>query len=190
MAVPVYAASSDRSPSAFVLYDNEVPTPERIMLPTRDITPRVEEAVKTLSVPDIDTNFKAYMDYRTITNKTAPQWRYRELAYTDAYGFRRIEDDYVVALGTYYSEGVGERFRVTLDSGVCFTVITGDIKDPAHTDPKNMYTPVYGSGGRVLSGCVIEFIVDTKKLDKGAVNLGTISYFDTFDGNIEKMEKL
>jgi hypothetical protein len=190
IAAPVYAASSDGPLSPFAVYDNQIPAPRRVVLPSKDITPRGEVVLETLSVPDIDTDFKAYMDYRTITDKAAPQWRYRELAYTDDYGFRRIVNDYVVALGTYYSEAVGERFLVTLESGKSFTVITGDIKDPAHTDPKNMYTPVYYNGGKVKSGCVIEFLVDTKKLDKTAVALGTVSYYDTFEGNIKKIEKL
>jgi hypothetical protein len=171
-----------------MIYDNAVPSPERIVLPTREINR--QPAAVSMSVPDIDTSFKAYMDYRTITDKTAPQWRYRELAYTDSYGFRRIVDDYVVALGTYYCEEVGERFRVTLDSGAEFTVIAGDIKDPAHTDAANMYTPVYTNGGKLKSGCVIEFLVDTQKLDEKAVTLGTVSYYSTLSGNIRQIEKI
>jgi hypothetical protein len=139
-------------------------------------------------LPSVDTQFKAYMDYRTITDKKSPQWRLRELAYTDDYGFRRIVNDYVVALGTYYSKEVGERFRITLDTGVSFTVITGDIKDPAHTDEKNMYTPI--KSGKNAAGCVVEFIVDTEKLDDNAERLGTISYFNIFEGNIKSIEKL
>jgi hypothetical protein len=186
-AVAVYAPLRERPRPAFI-YDNAVPQAERIVLPTIEIKPPASAV--TMSVPDIDTSFKAYMDYRTITDKSAPQWRYRELAYTDSYGFRRIVDDYVVALGTYYCEEVGERFRVTLDSGAAFTVIAGDIKNPAHTDPANMYTPVYGNGGSLKSGCVIEFLVDTRKLDEKAVTLGTVSCFSTLSGNIKQIEKI
>jgi hypothetical protein len=185
-AVAVLAPSRER-PRGIVLFDNAVPQPERIVLPTKEINVPVVQTLP-MSVPDIDTDFKAYMDYRTITNKSSPQWRYRELAYTDSYGFRRIVDDYVVALGTYYCDEIGERFRVTLDSGTAFTVIAGDIKDPAHTDPANMYTPV--SGGNTKKGCVIEFLVDTGKLDEKAVTLGTVSYYSSLRGNIEKIEKI
>ncbi|MDR0992810.1 MAG: hypothetical protein LBL87_07975 [Ruminococcus sp.] len=186
-AVAVYSNISERRENV-ILFDNRVPTPKRIVLPTREIKPTAPAL--SLSVPDIDTDFKAYMDYRTITDKSAPQWRYREIAYTDSYGFRRIVDDYVVALGTYYCDEVGQRFRITLDSGKAFTVIAGDIKDPAHTDPDNMYTPVYGDGGSLKSGCVIEFLVDTRKLDKEAVTLGTVSCYSALSGNIEKIEKI
>jgi hypothetical protein len=186
-AVPVYAASPDIPMRSFAVYDMKIPAPEKIVIPKKLDLKSAPTVTKTLLVPDIDTGFKAYMDYRTITDTKAPQWKLRERAYTDDYGFRRIADDYVVALGTYYSEKVGERFRITLDTGVSFTVITGDIKDPAHTDAENMYTPL---GNKNSGGCVVEFLVDTDILDKSAAKLGTISYFSFFEGNIENIEKL
>jgi hypothetical protein len=187
-AVPVYAASSDIPMRTFAVYDMKIPAPERNIIPEKLELKSVSTVTQTLLVPDIDTGFKAYMDYRKITDKKAPQWALREQAYTDDYGFRRIDDDYVVAMGTYYSENVGDRFRITLDTGVSFTVITGDIKDPAHTDAQNMYTPY--SGNDKSGGCVIEFLVDTDILDKSAAKLGTISYFSFFEGDIENIEKL
>jgi hypothetical protein len=199
IATPVYAASSEAQKAELNIYDMKVPAPKSTAAPasvskasemrSRDLPAGAAPPAATLSVPNIDTDFKAYMDYRTITDRKAPQWRFRELAYTDEYGFRRIVDDYVVALGTYYASGVGERFRITLDTGVSFTAITGDIKDNKHTDPYNMYTPLYHNG-KSIGGCVVEFLVDTNKLDKNAKLLGTASYFDAFEGNIAKIERL
>jgi hypothetical protein len=189
VATPVYAASSVSPMSSIALYDKEIPAP-KIIAPKRSVGVEVKSVAASLSLPGVKTDFKAYMDYRTITDRKAPQWRYRELAYTDDNGFRKIADDYVVALGTYYAKGVGERFRVTLDTGTSFTVITGDIKDPAHTDPNNMYTPVFDNFGKTLGGCVLEFLVDTDKLHKTAVTLGTVSCYDTFEGNIKSIERL
>lgn len=208
IAAPVYAASSDIPKAEMNIYDMKIPAPTPPADPATplsvgtdsresiskalDSKASLSESLRkdnTLLIPDIATDFKAYMDYRTITDEKAPQWKYRELAHTDDNGFRRIADDYVVALGTYYATGVGERFRVTLDTGVSFTVITGDIKDNKHTDPTNRYTPIF-NGNKSLGGCVVEFLVDIEKLDKNAKLLGTVSYFDEFEGDIAKIEKL
>lgn len=138
-----------------------------------------------LLVPNIDTSFKAYMDYRTITNTESAQYKLQQDCWTDENGLRRQTDDYVVAMGTYYSNTIGDRFEITLDNGNNFTVIIGDIKADKHTDSKNMYYPM-GDG----KGNVIEFIVDAKKLDKTAKNWGDISAIDFFDGEIEEIKKL
>jgi hypothetical protein len=191
IAAPVYAASSETEKAEFNIYDMKVPIAQPV-LRTKTVTAAKTASPASASVlllPPVKTDFKAYMDYRTITDKKAPQWQYREMAFTDENGFRRIADDYVVALGTYYATGVGERFRITLDTGTSFTVITGDIKDDKDTDPTNRYTPVYNSG-KSLGGCVLEFLVDTKILDKNAKILGTVSYFEHFEGDITKIERL
>jgi hypothetical protein len=143
-----------------------------------------------LAVPWLDSDFKAYMPYDSITDKSTPQWRYRKLAWTDYNGLRRVGNDYLVAMGTYYADEVGSRFKVTLDSGSEITVTVGDIKDPAHTDRYNMYTPVKNTSGKVINANVLEFLVDTEKLDKKAAKLGTVSCIDGLEGNVESIEKL
>jgi hypothetical protein len=149
-----------------------------------------EEPVTELAVPWRNSDFKAYMPYDSITDKTAPQWRYRQLAWTDINGLRRVGDDYLVAMGTYYTESVGARFLITLDTGSEFTVKVGDIKNPAHTDTYNMYTPVRGADGKIISANVLEFLVDTDKLDEKAALLGTVSCIAGLEGNVEKIAKL
>jgi hypothetical protein len=145
---------------------------------------------EALAVPYLTSDFKAYMAYDMVTDRTAPQWHYRETAYTDENGLRRIGDDYLVAMGTYYSEAVGARFRITLDSGNVFTVTVGDIKNPLHTDKYNMYTPIRNKSGAIISANVLEFIVDMDKLDKMAAKLGTVSCIDGLNGDVEKIERL
>jgi hypothetical protein len=150
----------------------------------------VETYKKEFLVPWQNSDFKAYMSYEKITDKTSPQWYYRNNAWTDSNGLRRVDDDYLVAMGTYYSDSVGERFRITLDSGDVFTVRIGDIKNPLHTDIYNMYTPVKDNSGKFYSANVLEFIVDTDKLDTKAAKLGTVSCIAGLGGNIAKVEKL
>ncbi|MDR0987790.1 MAG: hypothetical protein LBL98_08895 [Ruminococcus sp.] len=157
----------------------------------KPITFKIPEPVyEEFEVPYHNSDFKAYMSFKKITDKTAPQWHYRQNAWTDSNGLRRVGDDYLVAMGTYYTENVGERFRITLDTGNVFTVTIGDIKNPAHTDRYNMYTSVKDNYGNFYSANVIEFIVDTDKLDSYAKKLGTVSCLDGLDGNIEKVEKI
>lgn len=126
-----------------------------------------------------ETWFKAYMDYRTITDTESVQYAMQQNAWTDDRGLRRICDDYLVAMGTGWLEtGCGERFIVTLESGSVFTVRVGDIKADQHTDETHRYRSC-GSGANVL-----EFIVDTGNLSCEARNAGTVSIYPELSGNI------
>ena len=143
-----------------------------------------------LEIPDCDTSFKSYMDYTCITDDTTVQWELQQTAYTDEYGLRKIGTDYCVAVGSYYSETVGERFKITLDNGNEFTVIVSDLKQDKHTDISNQYSPVYDSYGEFYGANVLEFIVDVDQLHSMVVTLGTVSYYDEFEGNIISIERL
>ena len=140
-------------------------------------------------IPDYDTSFKTYMDYRTITDKSSAQYMLQREAYTDDMGLRKYGDHYIVAMGTYYSDNVGDTFKITLDNDKSFNVIIGDIKANCHTDSQNMYSPVYDNNGNLISANVIEFIVDANKLDRSVTKLGTVSAYDNFKGNIVKIER-
>ena len=132
---------------------------------------------------EIDTWFKAYMDYRTITDTSSPQYAMQQNAWTDANGLRRTGDDYLVAMGTgWLTEGCGDRFQVTLDSGSCFTVTVGDIKADCHTDATRRYRPC-AEGANVL-----EFIVDTPALSAAARTAGTVSVYPELSGNITDIQ--
>lgn len=137
-----------------------------------------------MSVPTVNTSFKSYMDYRCITNQASKQWKLQQQAYTNGQGFRMIGDDYLVALGTFYAGGCGERFRVTLSSGKTFTVMTGDIKSNRHTNETRQYCP--RSDG---SGNMIEFIVDSKAMSRDALRMGNLSCLG-LEGSITKIEKI
>lgn len=142
------------------------------------------------AVPTCDTSFKAYMDYRCITDDTTKQWEIQQNAWTDNDGFRRIGNDYIVAMGTYYAEECGERFRITFESGSEITVTVGDIKQDIHTDYLNQYTPVYDENGIFFSGNVLEFIVDTDVLSEMSQVLGTVGHHDYLNGNIKSIERI
>ena len=132
-----------------------------------------------------ETWFKAYMDYRTITDSSSVQYDLQQSAWTDSRGLRRMGDDYLVAMGTgWLTEGCGERFQVTLENGVAFTVMVGDVKADCHTDPTHRYRDS-GGGANVL-----EFIVDTPCLSDEARNAGTVSVYPELEGNIAAIAKI
>jgi hypothetical protein len=141
-------------------------------------------------LPDNDTDFKTYMSWRAITNTRSAQYKLQQEAWTDENGLRKVGDDYCIAVGTFYSRTVGERFKITLSSGTEFTAIVGDIKADRCTDSKNMYTPVYNERGKIISANVIEFIVDTSSLPREVRRAGTVGALDGFAGNIKTIEKI
>ena len=135
-------------------------------------------------VPEGKTSFKSYMSWKAITNTRSKQYKLQEDCWTDSYGLRRYNEDYVIALGSYYSSNIGDRFKITLDTGKSFNAVVGDFKANKHTDPLNQYTTTENSGK-----CVVEFIVETGRLDSTAKRMGDISYISNFKGNVEKIEK-
>jgi len=147
-------------------------------------TEKVIKEKPEFEIPSGDTAFKSYMSYRAITNTRSAQYVLQQKCWTDDEGLRRLNDDYVIALGTYYAEYIGERFRITLDTGESFTAVIGDFKADRHTDSKHQY---YDSGNGKKN--VVEFVVDTRELNRKARRMGDISYISGFEGNIKSIEK-
>ncbi|MBQ7782671.1 MAG: hypothetical protein IJ368_01745 [Oscillospiraceae bacterium] len=139
----------------------------------------------SLPLPEVNTDFKTYMDYRKITDTASLQYDLQQEAYTDSMGIRRINSDVCIALGTGYAQSCGERFEITLDSGNTFTAIVGDIKADIHTDPTNRYVELWDDHGDM-----IEFIVDTPKLDKQIRIMGSIGEYDIYSGSVTSIVKL
>ena len=142
-----------------------------------------EPITEGMDVPTGDTAFKSYMSYKAITNKESRQYKLQRMCWTDADGLRRYKTYYVVALGSYYADYIGERFRITTEDGNEIECVVGDFKADRHTDRLNQYTPMEGRK------CVVEFVVDTRMLDKTAKKMGDISYIEGFSGDIESIEK-
>jgi len=135
------------------------------------------------AVPLGDTSFKSYMSWKAITNTDSKQYKLQKSCWTDKNGLRRYNNDYVIALGSYYADYIGQRFTITLDTGKTFTAVVGDFKANKHTDESNKYTPMEDGKKNV-----IEFIVDTDELDKTTRKMGDISYAG-FKGNVESIER-
>lgn len=135
---------------------------------------------KSIDVPNVNSSFKAFMDYRKLTNKNSIQYKMQQKATTDKLGFRKYEECYMIALGTFYSNKCGEKFIIKFDSGITINAIIGDIKDDKHTNSTHQYT--------INKNNMIEFIVDTKKLNKETRARGDVSY-SGFLGKITEIHK-
>ncbi len=162
-------------PEETYVYESIVPDGEEI----------ADEYGKVCFSEDFDSSFKAYMDYRCITDTGSIQYQLQQEAYTDDRGFRRIGDDYCVALGTGITNGCTERFLITLDSGYSFSAIVSDVKADIHTDAANQYAP-RGEN----SGNVVEFIIDSDNADSYMLNCGSAGCFEDLSGNVVSIEKI
>lgn len=149
---------------------------------------------RLMDVPDVNSEFKAYMDYRTITSKDSKQYamQHSENCFTDESGFRKIRDEngeeyYMGALGSYYTEGeVGKKYQITLDTGETFKFVAGDQKADIHTNSTNQYRDT----GTTTN--VVEFIVDDNQIPSDCKRAGSMSgaYGGQFGGNVVKIEML
>ena len=123
---------------------------------------------------------KTYMSYRAITAKNSPQYQLQTDAVTDpASGIRMVDGCYLVAVGTYYADHVGQKLRVTMTSGLQVACMVGEFKSDRHTDATHRYhvggyeRGVYYKG----DGSVLEFIVDPDNYRASLIP-------EVFDGSI------
>lgn len=91
------------------------------------------------------------MPYTAITNRRSVQWDLQQRAVTNQQGLRTYNGYYMVAVGTYWFDYVGQMLRITLSEGKVFYAIVGDVKDDRHTDANNQFT--------LENGCWVEFII-------------------------------
>ena len=135
-----------------------------------------------LTIPNGFNTFKSYMDYKCI-RKDCKQGKivYGENAWTDEDGLRKSGEYYCVALGSYYGN-VGDKFIIETKKGNKYKVIKADEKADKHTDSSNRYT--------LSNGCMIEWIVETNKLDKFVKSSGNIDNIKKVSGAIIKITKI
>ena len=127
----------------------------------------------------MDNSFKAYMDYRYLTNQSSIQYQMQQEAWTDHEGFRRLGDKYMVALGSYYTDYIcGEPFIIVFEDNTFIQCVIGDMKADIHTDSTNRYQTVNSE-----LGSIVEFIVDTDTLLEEIIISGDCNY--RFPGQIK-----
>ena len=156
--------------------------------------------LKTVNFPAGIGQFKSFMDYKAITDKTTPNYNFTHENTNFHVGksgltyYQDGENTYpVVAVGSGISDKIGQLIEVTLDhQGHQNTLrcVIGDQKDDGDTDPtthtvhKNDHS-------------VVEFLVDYDRLKEAnptAVNMGDLTYLENsqfnLKGNVTKVQVL
>lgn len=112
---------------------------------------------------------KTYERYGKITAYTAGDLQ--DIATTDENGFRKLDDRYMVAIGSAFNTEIGQYFDLVLENGTVIPCIMGDLKADVHTDATHTFTSA--------SKCATEFIVDTKMIPKDIKQAGDVSKLDS-----------
>ena len=129
------------------------------------------------SVPEY-SGFKSYMSYKKFGKQT-PQYKLQQCAVTDLDGFRRVDDYYMIAVGSYFNASVGQRIDLKLENGEVIKCIVGDAKANEDTDKANIFSK---------NNCLSEFLVDIKTLDKTVKSTGDVSCFSEEEWNSPVVE--
>lgn len=125
-----------------------------------------------------DSSVKPYMDYRTITDYTSPQYQIVSQAIHETDGTLTVDGYTCVALGQQYGE-VGDRFIVTI-GGKEYKLIMADAKRYCDT--------AGGAGWCGVNGHVIEMVVDSWMLPGECKTMGDCN--SIIPGSVEKVERL
>lgn len=136
------------------------------------------------TIPNLPSDMKMYTDYRCYNIKGSDEYKLQQKAITDELGFRRYGDDYIVAMGSYYSTEVGDRFYIHQTNNISYTVVTGDMKKDKHTDSTNRYSPCINYNNEECAN-ILEFIIDERVMDDKCLSYGSVSYYDDFDADID-----
>lgn len=136
-----------------------------------------KEIYSNVIVPYPHSDFKTWEDYRCITDINSEQYQLQTYAYTGEYGIRKINDYYLVAMGSAYAHYIGEKIELKFSTGETIKVIIGDFKQDQHTDK-------YNSAG-VDNNDIIEFIVDQSITPSEVWLMG--SYDVVFQGTVDEI---
>ncbi len=119
------------------------------------------------SSPPARLDFCSYMPqfdqslYDIHLDTTSPQYKLNKLCKTDKEGFRRLDEAYLVAMGTYYGDrdNIGDMYYITFKrhNGKKITIkaVLGDVKSDTETDSLHQY---HASGDK----SVVEFIMGSR----------------------------
>jgi len=137
-------------------------------VPGENINIEVSHEIAPIPYVDIYVSanrFKSYMSYKAITKNDSPQRLLQEMCSTDADGFRKCADRYVIAVGSGVGGQVGDCVDLILANGQIIYCVIGDYKANKYTDAANLT-------GK--NGCCSEFIVDPSLLRRDIKNRGNI----------------
>lgn len=144
----------------------ELPTVENTKV---EVVAEPEPQWVEMDVPS-NNSFKSYMGAHKITDTSSAQYQLKSEYLDSACGIKLVGDRYVIAIGTYYTETVGTRVDLVMESDEVVPCIVGDVKRDRDTDTMNRQHNVDGS--------VIEFVVNADTLTSEAKSHGDCSWAD------------
>lgn len=98
------------------------------------------------------TEKTTWMQYTKITSKSSAQYKLQQKGIqTSPSGIMMQDGRYLGALGSFYSDRIGQDFIIVFSSGIRLPFRTADFKADAHTDPTNRI-----AGG----GDTVEFLIE------------------------------
>lgn len=121
------------------------------------------------------------MDGNCISDTTSLAYSVKKRLYVDERGIYTDGKYIAVALSNHYGN-VGDRFKITLDTGNVIYAIMTDTKKSDELE--NLCTHPDGS--------MIEIIIDIEKASEYysiGVEMGDFNYEDDFNGNVVKVER-
>lgn len=134
-----------------------------------------------------------YMDYTKITVKSSDQYKLQQNKYvsTDSETGIRVfeyndEKFYLCAMTSTYGTRIGNCYEVTLENGTVFNVMLGDCKAD-YNDPNRLGDYCSNIDGDSAIN-VIEFIVDTPKVDDKVRLWGSFAALDQFNSDIKEIK--
>ena len=158
-----------------------------LTIPTLALTATYE----SMNVPSINSSFKTWMDYRLIADNTPQSNWINRWGWMDYEGFMRCDgerdlgidqDYYLIALGSYYSTSIGDKFRFTTDTGNVFYGAMVEFKDDNDTNSTHQYCP----GNQDI----VEFMIHTPSLNSNVKIMGSANVYMPLNGSITKIEKI
>ena len=141
-----------------------------------------KQKTETVIIQATKRDFKSYMPYTAITNRSSKQYKLQQQATTDKDGLRCIDSKPMVAVGTGWGVKVGDTVLIKCDNGNSFEAVIGDIKANAHTGSDNKTT--------VSNGCRCEFIVDMSSLNSTVKSRGNVAVLAKYSGYITEVVKI
>lgn len=131
--------------------------------------------------------FKSYMPYKLQSGKSifgswSDQYRLQtQQAFTDyTRGVRTVNGRYCIAMGSFYTDTIGQYIDIVMDNGSVLECIVGDQKADKDTDPSHRF--------HAIDGSIVEFIIDSDAMISMARKMGDMSYAgESFEGSIDKI---
>ena len=125
---------------------------------------------------------KTFMDYRTITATSTPQWKLQTYyAHTGPMGIRVVDGRFCIALGSHFTTTIGQYVDVILENGITIPCILGDQKSDRHTDALHI--------AHRWDGSIVEFIIDSKVTPLWIRRTGYMNYcYDNWQSPVVKIK--